>query len=295
MLQIVNRGATLQPSDLDLGRSSKASDNTQAGAHGEGLKVALLVLMRGVQNHCVRCCSGQFNWHFNFTTSGRLVARLVRMSAQAIAKDKRQAQEETDNGLIPFVPKPGRDVQFFIGEQKQGREKGIRVSRRPVKLEDFKAWTKAALFLQNTNANPEGIISTMMGDLLLDPSFRGNIYLKGLLLLESTAMRSASITNLPLMYGYNFASGSTNRERQSVASAAEEAKAIHVIWGKALVAKPLLISNLFTMLNTSDPQYADVFQAKYHLGTDMADKLKKYLLGDECAGTWYSAANINWT
>ena len=44
-----------------MGGTSKAGNKNQAGAHGEGLKLALLVLMRGEQNHCVRCRSGGFN------------------------------------------------------------------------------------------------------------------------------------------------------------------------------------------------------------------------------------------
>ncbi len=90
-IDITNRSATLQPWHLDMGGTSKAGDAHQAGAHGEGLKVALLVLMRSPQNHAVRCCSGGFVWRFNFTTRGRLVARLRRMKPEAILKAQEQA------------------------------------------------------------------------------------------------------------------------------------------------------------------------------------------------------------
>lgn len=75
-IDIANCSATLQPKHLDMGGTSKTGDKEQAGAHGEGLKIALLVLMRRPQNHFVRCRSGGFNWIFNFSTSGRLVVRL---------------------------------------------------------------------------------------------------------------------------------------------------------------------------------------------------------------------------
>ena len=39
----------------------------------------------------------------------------------------------------------------------------------------------------------------------------------------------ASISSQPLKFGYNFASGRTNRERQSVANAKEESRAILAI------------------------------------------------------------------
>ncbi|KAH6632518.1 hypothetical protein F5144DRAFT_603256 [Chaetomium tenue] len=88
-IDITNRSATLQPWHLDLRGTSKADDDDQAGAHGEGVKLALLVLMRGMQNHSVRCRSGGFNWKFNFTTRGRLIAHLHRMAPEA----KRQAED----------------------------------------------------------------------------------------------------------------------------------------------------------------------------------------------------------
>ncbi|KAK7429426.1 hypothetical protein QQZ08_004018 [Neonectria magnoliae] len=48
---MVNRDATLEPWHLDFGGTTKAGVGNQAGAHGEGLKIALLVLQRGLQNH----------------------------------------------------------------------------------------------------------------------------------------------------------------------------------------------------------------------------------------------------
>jgi len=287
VVEITNRAATLQTSHLDLGGTSKTDDASQAGAHGEGLKVALLVLMRGGQNHAVRCCSGQFNWHFNFSTSGRLVARLDRMSHQAISKAKSKARLSMGKTLLPFMPRPRKDVQFVIGERGKGRDQnGTMVTRHPVKRSEFDAWTHAALFLHPTGQNGEGIISTINGDLLTDREFSGRIYLKGLLLLESTPTRSASITNLPLKFGYNFASGLTNRERQSLAGAKEEANAILAIWSKVLVSKPKMVSGLSSMLNSADPQSADVFRAKDHMGYDTAIKLRDYLI-EEFDGKWY--------
>ncbi|KAK3309069.1 uncharacterized protein B0T15DRAFT_483533 [Chaetomium strumarium] len=218
-IDITNRSATLQPWHLDLGGTSKADDDQQAGPHGEGLKLALLVLMRGMQNHGFRCRSGGFNWKFNFTTRGRLVARLHHQS--------RRLSQRT---LLPFGSNPQLDVY-------------------PVKQKDFEAWTKAALFLQDAR---DGAI--------------------GLCLRESVPTRSASITNRPLRFGYNFAFGHTNRERQSVASANEEARAILGIWSKALEAKPDLVSELSAVLNTTEPEYADIAEAKRFMKFETARK-----------------------
>ncbi|KAK0619498.1 hypothetical protein B0T14DRAFT_566342 [Immersiella caudata] len=136
------------------------------------------------------------------------------------------------------------------------------VKRRPVRREDFNAWINSALFLHLASQNKEGIISAENGDLLTDPDLRGKIFLKSLLLRQSTDKQSTSITNLPLKYGYNFSSGHTNRERQSAAGADQEAKAIIAIWDRVLPEKPEMVSDLSDMLNNDDTRYADVFRAK---------------------------------
>ncbi|KAK0737992.1 hypothetical protein B0T18DRAFT_440912 [Schizothecium vesticola] len=182
-VELTNRAAMLQPRHLDLGGTTKAGDSNQAGAHGEGLKLALLVLMRGRQNHSIRCRSGGFNWKFNFTTRGRLVCRLRRMSPQAIQKAEDQARRLSERTLLPFAAKPAGDVQFVIGETYKGRDEwGNSVRRSGVTRQEFDDWTKAALFLCE-NAGDGAIVSTEYGDLLTDSQLRGNIYLKGLLLV----------------------------------------------------------------------------------------------------------------
>jgi hypothetical protein len=285
-VEIVNRSATIQPWHLDLGGTSKADNDHQAGAHGEGLKIALLVLMRGHQNHSVRCRSGGFNWTFNFTDRGRLVARLHRMSAGSIRKVEDQSRRQIDTTLLPFAAKPKSDVQFVIGEGLKGRDEwGRPVKRSPVKRENFDAWTTAALFLHEPQDGV--IISTEDGDLLTTSQLCGNIYLKGLLLNESTPSRSASITNRPLKFGYNFAFGRTNRGRQSVAGANEESKAILAIWSSVLVAVPEMVQELSDMLDTTEPEYADVSGAKKHINLETASILREYLFGEEFAGKWY--------
>lgn len=111
-VEITNRSATLQPWYLDIGATSKPGVVSQVGAHGEGLKLALLVLMRGPQDHAVKCRSGGFNWTFNFTTRGRLMARLDRMSPQSIhkAEDLAERMSKRTGTLVPFGAKLHGDV-----------------------------------------------------------------------------------------------------------------------------------------------------------------------------------------
>jgi hypothetical protein len=145
------------------------------------------------------------------------------------------------------------------------------------------------LFLHD--AQDGAIISTKDGDLLTDPRLHGSLYLKGFLLSESTPRLSASITNRPLKFGYNFVSGTTNRKRQSIASAREESTHIPAIWSQVLATKPEMVSELSGMFNTAnwcgEPQYANVYGAKQRINLEMACRLEDYLFGGEFARKWY--------
>ncbi|KAI0145913.1 hypothetical protein F4776DRAFT_660789 [Hypoxylon sp. NC0597] len=283
-VEITNRQATLEPWHLDMGGTSKKTERNQAGMHGEGLKVALLVLMRKPQNHAVRCRSGGFSWTFNFTNQRRLVARPVRMSPTEIAKIRDQAKSEVNQSSLPFVADPNEDIQFLIGTGPKGRdENGWPITREEVTRKEFRNWTKAAIFLQNVGA--AGIVRTREGDLIVDPRYGGNIYLKGLLLKESNDGRSASITGKKLKYGYNFANGVTNRERESMAGVDDESRAIISIWSQALIANDDLVEKLHELLSSGDPEYADVAGAESFICNETRDRIKKFLV-NEYKGKW---------
>ncbi|KAH8174636.1 hypothetical protein LIA77_06055 [Sarocladium implicatum] len=292
-IEITNREATLEPRHLDLGHTTKTKGKNQAGAHGEGLKLAALVFLRCPQNHAVFCRSGGFNWKFNFSKRGRLVTVLARMSQAETRKALEDREKQISEGsLLPFVASPQTDVQFFIGGEcprpYQGRNgDGHDISRKKVERADFDAWITCALFLHAAGDN--GIISTPHGDLLTSPGLVGRLYLKGLLLSETTPTRSASITTLHLKFGYNFANGETNRERQSIVGSRAEGLAIMAIWRGVLAERPAMVKDLSDMLNSDETKYADIHDAKNILKRDepTARFLRDYLVGDDRNGNWY--------
>ncbi|KAK6950101.1 hypothetical protein Daesc_008427 [Daldinia eschscholtzii] len=276
-VEVTNRQATLQPWHLDIGGTTKRDEPNQAGAHGEGLKVALLVLMRGPQNHAIHCRSGGFAWEFDYTNQRRLVAGLTRMTPATIEKFRSQAINDMNSGRVPIAASPSDDVQFFISGDSMGRnENGRRTMRNQVTKNEFTEWTRSALFLQKIH-NDE-IVRTGMGDLILDARFRGSIYLKGLLLKESQDEQSASITGKPLMYGYNFAAGVANPEREFLTHAAEELNAILRIWDQALRFRGSLAAEFHELLDSEEPEFADVSQAENCLSLNMRQGIKAYVL-----------------
>ncbi|KAH7133706.1 hypothetical protein EDB81DRAFT_805007 [Dactylonectria macrodidyma] len=285
-ISMVNKEATLEPWHLDLGGTTKAGVGNQAGAHGEGLKIALLVLQRGFQNHAVRCVSGGFNWTFAFNTRGKLVARLRRMTSKQLGREKVKSRAL----LQTSQPSSLKDVCFYIGAKVKGRDQhGNRRDRNPVRLEHFNKWCGAALFLQD--APDDGIVRTARGDLITHERLCGHLYLKGLLLKSSSNGTSASITGRPLKFGYNFSDGATNRERQSMKGAREEGAAILNIWDRVLMEKPNYIIHLHEMLISSDPEYADVLGAKSSMKIDTAIQLKRHLFSDPTK--WYYSPSEN--
>ncbi|KAI0480365.1 hypothetical protein GGR56DRAFT_687482 [Xylariaceae sp. FL0804] len=212
-------------------------------------------------NHGVRCRSGGFDWTFNFTTQQRLATTLSRMSQTVMGRVVNEARRTAEKSLVDVAPAPNEDVQFLIGGTARGRdEDGYDVQRQEVTRDQFIKWTKAALFLQHIP--DEGIVKTSAGDLVLHPPSKGSLYMKGLLLKESMS-GSASITGKPVGYSYNFSTGGTNRERES----------------------------LHEMLNSEDPEFADVAGAEFHLPNISMQHLKTYLLSKDFEGKWFYTDN----
>lgn len=294
-IDMVNMNSTLQPWHLELGGTSKHGGEDQAGAHGEGLKLAALVLMRRAQNNRVRCCSGGFNWTFSFNQHGSLVVALHRI--KKARKQGGEAQEPRKSTYKIAVPEVAadRDVHFIIGEKRMGRdETGVKVEQLRVQRTAFETWTKVALFLSQGDDEDAKLVHTYWGDLLTAENLRGNIYLKGLLLCKGAKSRSASLTGRPLWFGYNFKYGQTNRERESVSTAYQESKAMCDILSGALSKKPEMIGALVDILNNTETDYADVACAESYWPRDVGISIRAYLLRGEFANRWlYCGEDMN--
>jgi hypothetical protein len=125
-------------------------------------------------------------------------------------------------------------------------------------------------------------ISTDVGDLLTSPRQRGKMYVNGRLLAEPTPVHPTDRAKKPLMFGYNIPSASLTADGC-------KSQAILIIWSHALVRKPELAAVLSTMLNSTDPQYADVAAAGKHMGFETAARLRRHLFGHgpHFEGKWY--------
>ncbi|KAI8245532.1 hypothetical protein K4K55_001645 [Colletotrichum sp. SAR 10_96] len=140
-VEIANFNANLSIDDLSIGGSTKRNNDKFAGVHGEGLKVAALVMVRSGMP--VRIQSTSANWNFGFN---------------GVNKDRFYCKISKPNIIKLSHPATGRGC------------------RKPITAEEFRGWTTVSLDL--SNPDPDKMIRTQHGDLVLDERFAGQIYLK---------------------------------------------------------------------------------------------------------------------
>lgn len=147
MLELCNFGAQLSPKALEMGVSSKRNSRNLAGTHGEGLKVAALVLVR--KRHQVQIEASKFYW--KFVLGGRERAMLYRTLSPMAATQVTRLVMADSRRAAAGEPRKMRgniweDVTVKIGNvYSQGG--------RRVTYEEFKEMIKVALPL-NQPANP---------------------------------------------------------------------------------------------------------------------------------------------
>lgn len=229
-LKIANFKATLPYRSLGTGATSKAGDIEQAGQHGEGMKLSALVFRRN--NYNFRIESGGFKWNFIFKR-GELACGLRRIPAKALHKLKHKEQGKPKKDTA----RPWEDVCVIIGAPGSSRTiYGMKVKADRLHVDRFRQMLKVTLDI-NT---PTKMINTPHGDLIRDPIYQGNMYLRGLLL------PNGGTSGKPYTYGYNFVDGSTTRDRDTLAGSGEESERIAAIWASAIQSDTSDDSDLLT-------------------------------------------------
>ena len=264
-IQYSNFGAQLSRKALNFGMSTKSEDDDLAGVHGEGFKVASLVMIR--KGYRVRYEASQFYWNFQF--GGRdgdlLYCKLTRMDGKKLDKLMGEYKTRVKSGSTrELKANIWEDVTVKIG-RVLGR--GERVDRA-----DFLRWMKISLDLDR----PSTIIRTRYGSLILDDQFKGRIYLKGLLL-------EGESTN-PFKFCYNFYRGEVNRDRERLSSPTDEAKTLARIWGEAVrLNEAAALPKLVEMLQGDTP-WADANRVEEYISIETARRIWKRLQDENARG-----------
>ncbi|KAK2627369.1 hypothetical protein QTJ16_003335 [Diplocarpon rosae] len=262
-LELCNFKSQLPRKALDIGVSSKRTSENLAGTHGEGFKVASLVMVR--KGYQVRYESSKFYWSFQFGGRDKrhlycsltpmkdsvIEKRMLAESARILAKKPRQ--------LISNV---WEDVSVKIGKVYSTKGTQIETAK-------FMEWIKVSFELNR----PIDCIKAPDGDLVLNQKFGGRIYLKGLYI-------GGSITSKNLRFGYNLGYGNVNRDRARLIGADQEATILAKIWGHAiLTGQEKYVTKYTKMLLEDDAkQWADVNLAQDNISKSVAEKIWKHLL-----------------
>ncbi|KAF4630320.1 hypothetical protein G7Y89_g7816 [Cudoniella acicularis] len=277
-LELTNFKAQLKRKALDLGESSKRDDSDTAGIHGEGFKVGALVMVR--KGYQVRYEASSCYWSFNFGGRDKrhLYCNLSPLTEASLEKWKATPEggqpEPTDpRQLVSDIRK---DVTVRIGNIYKTQA----MKPKLIGWEDFQDWIKVALVLDV----PSKYLETRFGTLILDESYGGRIYLKGLYLGQSA-------TSKALKFGYNLTEGKVNRERQRMSNPFEESRSIAKIWTQVLLFEDTdktKIKRYIKMLRRDDGLFwADIHKANVYMGESVTKLIWENMQWETVLGFFY--------
>lgn len=170
VLRIENEGSTLPLKALLLGETSKDGNNEMIGKFGEGLKLGILALVRA--GHAVKIRNGSDVW------------------VPSLTHDERFGEE-----VLCFDIQGGREPKNRVRFEIEGITKALWEEMKPK-------------FLFLTPKAKDDRVQTHSGTLLLDPKFKGCIYVKGIFVQRDPSMN----------YGYDLRNAEVDRDRKMIES-----------------------------------------------------------------------------
>lgn len=241
-LELTNFKARLEFDNLSLGSTTKRGRDQFAGIHGEGFKLAALVMRRN--RYSVRFAASGYYWNFGLRGPHRsnLYCRLSQAKPEMIRKKNaeylaRSARPNFQRGLTSNI---WEDVTVKI-------TKGKGDSGKKISEEDFKSWLKTAIDLDPPS--PTETIRTAQGHLILEKSFAHKIYLKGLLITDDDSTHH---------FGYNFIHGHIDRDRNRLTKQSEEVDMLARLWDEAILSKNPTPINIYIDLFRHHEDCAEV-------------------------------------
>ncbi|KAI8316645.1 hypothetical protein K4K61_003301 [Colletotrichum sp. SAR11_59] len=222
-VEIANFNANLSMDDLSIGGSTKRNNDRFAGVHGEGFKVAALVMVRSGIPVRIQSTSTNWNFGFNGVNKDRFYCKISKPNTKNVDSETASLTQQTMGGTLrsDLVSYSSRDVTIQLSHPATGRG-----YRKPITAEEFRGWTTVSLDL--SNPDPDKMIRTQHGDLVLDERFAGQIYLKGF------KVSAPTLGSKSYRFCYNFATGKLGRDRERMTSHDKEAETLANIWETAV-------------------------------------------------------------
>lgn len=166
-----------------------------------------------------------------------------------------------------------RDVAVTIGPERNRK-------RDKISLELFKKWLGATLDIRGFSY-PSHIIETEAGDIILDASFHGKVFYKGMLLSGPVSETES------FRLGYNFSAGTVNRDRQRLVDKQEEANMVRRIWETAIDQHKESMLPIYVNLLRNFPRAPDVAWAERLLEAPTKSLIWKHLLQEANGERFY--------
>jgi hypothetical protein len=234
MLELCNYGSQLSRKVLDMGGTSKDMDDDMAGTHGEGFKLAALIMLR--HGHQAKFTASGFYWNLRWGLKDTTALWCF------LSKVKRKpSQPERKLSSSKFkVANPWEDVSVKMGNV-YGKE------ARPITEAEVMEWLKVCLHFDR----PKESIHAEFGTLILQEEFKGKIYLKGLLLEKMSNSKK-------IRYGYDFSQGHIGRDRKGMDDPEQLGYLLAKIWEAAIKIKGTEILDLYiTILRDTENYWWD--------------------------------------
>ncbi|RJE22051.1 hypothetical protein PHISCL_05598 [Aspergillus sclerotialis] len=260
----------MEPKHLQLGNTSKDKKPDMAGSHGDGFKLAALVMSR--DKYKVRIEASNYYWNFGF----KAPLRKKFICTLNPSKKKPPSSSNIRQHLTPmpqFKNRIWKDVTVTIGSGRQPEA-------RRVEQKEFTRWLGVTFDIQGFST-PTDMIETSAGDLILDSNFANKTYWKGLLLQTP----ASGINNYH--YGYNFRHGQVNRDRVQLKSTQEEAKRLANLWQDAIEQREGNVLAKYVKMLRDRPGAPDIKHADDYVNQVTAKKIWKYLLSEAGGRKFY--------
>jgi hypothetical protein len=273
---MTNFGACLTRENITIGGSSKEKNKTLAGAHGEGLKAASLVMVRN--GHPVRVETSSHYLKFRFCPKqiNQFVCRVDKAKPRVIEEREEECRK--------------RGTERYLSTSLTSNVCGdVMVEISNIEFADFKEWLKVSLDLER----PSKVIECENGSIILDHEFRGRIYLKGLLLhvnppVEAPVVKPGEAPVKQFKFSYDLSGGAVDPDRRRLVSSKEEEERLAQIWIEAILKSA--VDNISPdgtfypvklyvdmLLEEEERHWEDVRNAKYYMTKEFAKAIWQYL------------------
>ncbi|KPI45359.1 uncharacterized protein AB675_2323 [Cyphellophora attinorum] len=258
-LELVNFNAQLQRRFLNFGPSSKRNQESTAGCHGEGLKLAAVVFLREARK--VRITASGYYWNFSFKKG------TVKYRLSQVKDHKKLTAADRDRNEHAYSA--AYDVCVEIGR--------ARGSNHKVTIDDVREWLTVSFDIQALNLTIPPV-HTAHGDLVLDDGLSGKLYLKGMHVAANGSRNGGPV------FSYNLLNGDIDRDRKLM-HPDDVAERITRIWKQAMRDERLV--DRYIGLFSDHENAMDIRMAEKNVDASMAKAIKKRLLAKNPNGFLY--------